>query len=64
MKAFPAIRMGQASPDTEGMDLRDYFAAMAMQGMMDGNLYPSAIKAIAVVAYQMADQMMEIRNDS
>ena len=63
MKAFPAIRMGQASPDTEGMDLRDYFASSAMQRMMEGPLNPSALRAIALVAYQIADEMIKVRKE-
>jgi hypothetical protein len=60
MKAFPVANM-EGSEDDLGMDLRDYFAAKAMQGMMDGNLHPSALKAIALVAYQVADEMMKAR---
>jgi len=30
MKAFPATRMGESSPETEGMDLRDYFAGQVI----------------------------------
>jgi hypothetical protein len=61
MKAFP--RPNTIHPDDLGMDLRDYFAAKAMQGMMDGNLHPSALKAIALVAYQTADEMMKARKE-
>lgn len=50
----------------EGMTLRDYFAAKAMQAIMAGQ-YPitkqhDAASRIALAAYQMADAMMEARN--
>ena len=60
MKAFPIANM-EGSEDDLGMDLRDYFAAKAMQGMMDGSLMPSGLKAISLVAYQLADEMMKAR---
>jgi hypothetical protein len=56
MKAFPQ--------DSDGrfMDLRDYFAAQAMQGLL------STVKDeewmyddVAAIAYDMADTMMEVR---
>jgi hypothetical protein len=62
MKAFPIANMEGHSNDL-GMDLRDYFAAQALQGMTGGSIHPGAIKAIALVAYQVADAMMEARND-
>ena len=64
MKAFPAYEYQKAHGQmmaVGGMDLRDYFAAKAMQGMMEGSLNPSALRAIALVAYQIADQMIEVR---
>jgi hypothetical protein len=65
MRAFPNFR-------SEGMELRDYFAAKAMQGLipqvremfMDGTLedwHDDAIPEIAKDAYKMADAMMEAR---
>jgi hypothetical protein len=54
MKAFPNVT------NEKGMDLRDYFAAKAMQAYVAGDydLYPHEI---AKRAYQMADWMMEAR---
>jgi hypothetical protein len=73
MKAFPAIRMGTASPDTEGMDLQDYFAAMAMQAIISNNeLLLKAVDfykpcgselSVARLAYDQAEAMMEARNN-
>ena len=55
MKAFPTHR-------EEGMELRDYFAAAALQGMLaeDGG---GAVDNhhLAEVAYAVADAMMEAR---
>ena len=54
MKAFPNVT------NEKGMDLRDYFAAKAMQSFLAGNydLYPGeAVKK----AYQVADAMMKER---
>lgn len=55
MKAYPNSEVhGQL-----GMDLRDYFAAKAMQAMLSwedcGNF------SVSKEAYQMADAMMEAR---
>ena len=68
MKAFPATRMGQSSPETEGMDLRDYFAAKAMQalaceqlGTESGDDWQTEIDRLALMSYSVADAMMEAR---
>ena len=52
MKAYPQ--------DSDGrfMDLRDYFAAQAMQGLIDLITHP---KDVARNAYIIADAMMEAR---
>jgi hypothetical protein len=42
----------------KGMTLRDYFAAKAMQGLMDAAM---PMPEIAQAAYQMADDMLEAR---
>lgn len=60
MKAFPNNR-------SEGMDLRDYFAAKAMQGMLakHGAVYGKKAaendKSGAIRAYKIADEMMKAR---
>jgi hypothetical protein len=60
MKAFPNHR-------SEGMDLRDYFAAKVIQGEIshDGLLYGDRAdendRLAAKRAYKMADAMMEAR---
>ena len=65
MKAFPTTMQSwdiYNGRDLSGMDLRDYFAAKAMQGLL------STVKdeewqydEVAAVAYEMADVMMKER---
>ena len=54
-QAFPVGYNGH-----EGMTLRDYFAAQAMQGMMVENDDP-VCDYIAKRAYKMADAMLKAR---
>jgi hypothetical protein len=69
MKAFPSPHWKQS--EYEGMDLRDYFAAAAMKGLItvvkgcelgrDGStIMPDSIR-LANVAYGIADAMMKAR---
>ena len=68
--AFPIV--GQWGVTEQGMTLRDYFAAKAMQGMFanpddsheqyDLN-YKDYTEEIARCAYCMADAMMKARTD-
>jgi len=53
MKAFP----NPNNTDQEGMDLRDYFAAMALQGLIAGQSTNSCATA-AYRAYSFANAMM------
>lgn len=60
--AFPAPA-GVAHITEQGMTLRDYFAAKAMQGVLAGwttSMPPKEILAIA--AYEYADAMLKVRN--
>jgi len=64
MKAFPRADMKFNSfvSDELGMDLRDYFAAKAMQGMLSENSgirYPT--DELVDFAYKVADAMMKAR---
>jgi len=63
MKAFPGNRF-------EGMELRDYFAAKAMQGLIESKIVmdicESSVNAelpeiVAIMAYDLADLMMKAR---
>jgi molybdopterin-guanine dinucleotide biosynthesis protein A len=57
MKAFPTVS-GQT-----GMDLRDYFAAAALQGLLAGMQkgQEAQVLFVPVAAYKIADLMMEAR---
>lgn len=66
--AFPYSALMPSGPtmfaDSEGMTLRDYFAAKAMQGLLE--LAPKdkqqwTNKLTAETAYKMADAMLEAR---
>jgi len=67
MKAYPYIHKHPTTGNTtmaEGMDLRDYFAARALQGFCNSrshvDLKGHAI-ASAKVAYELADAMLKAR---
>jgi hypothetical protein len=81
MKAFPNLQltvseMGQVRAINEintGMDLRDYFAAQAMQGMLSNPEFLQVVtkeevngsdcaSRVAKVSYKYADAMMEARD--
>ena len=44
-----------------GMSLRDYFAAKAMQGDLVSGVHPDNFDATAKRAYKMADAMLKAR---
>ena len=66
MKAYPFIHKHPTSGQTsmaEGMDLRDWFAGLAMQGLIDND---GLFSEIPTQAYAIADAMMkarEVKND-
>jgi len=62
LTAFPFV----ASDDTgmiinTGMNLRDYFAAKAMQGFMGSSWNVKSFEEMATKAYELADAMMKAR---
>jgi hypothetical protein len=59
MKAFP-LKAVNKFDDSEGMDLRDYFAAKAIQGLLASNVNAS-VDSFAEKAYEIADAMMKER---
>ena len=62
IKAFPKTNEALTYPRQDGMDLRDYFAAKAMQALLNSSYYQSADDdKIAKYAYEAADAMMEAR---
>jgi hypothetical protein len=70
MKAYPFIHKHPTTGNTkleEGMDLRDYFAGIAMLGFMSQpNGCNDKDQTIAWMAYGVADEMMkqrEVKND-
>lgn len=65
MKNEPAFPTDTGFGYKEGMNLRDYFAAKAMQGIMVGQ-YPitkelDAEHRISKAAYHLADAMLKAR---
>lgn len=67
MKAFPwSIDNGESVRGENGMDLRDYFAAKAMQGLIhhfDFMTFRDDPKRLANWAYDAADEMMKARGE-
>jgi len=65
MKAYPFIHKHPTTGNTkleEGMDLRDWFAGIAMQAILTNHkLEDCDDDVVALNAYQMADFMMEQR---
>jgi hypothetical protein len=69
MKAFPSIAfdsIGQITSLEDGMNLRDYFAAKAMQSLINEKYWhdpKGGIHQISIAedCYAMADAMMEAR---
>lgn len=63
--AFPLPLGAETAAGAEGMTLRDYFAAKAMQGMFAADTDESfiLIEDKAAVAYEMADAMLAARGD-
>ena len=65
MKAFP-IQNAALNEEHHGMDLRDYFAAAALQGFC-ANISRDLtlnIGHFTKLSYKIADEMMEVRNES
>ena len=58
--AFPAPA-GVQHITEQGMTLRDYFAAKAMQGLLSGKLINTKTAVIAQDCYAMADAMLKAR---
>ena len=65
-----SIAAGMAHPDPQGMSLRDYFAAKAMQAWIstfinDEHPHPgeclASANGVSILSYKMADAMLEAR---
>jgi hypothetical protein len=67
MKAFPTTYRNydeNISHDCTGMDLRDYFAAKALQGIVDSSVEAGLeTTQIADAAYRIADAMIKARTE-
>jgi len=72
MKAFPTPTFSindearvTAVGGEGGMDLRDYFAAQALQALIirEGKKFDGVINVLTTTAYQYADDMMKERNE-
>ena len=62
--AFPILQDGCQFPRAEGMTLRDYFAAKAMQSyLLDKDRDSFTFEQWAQASYEMADAMLEARGD-
>ena len=59
--AFPLVHGGHPMPYNEGMTLRDYFAAKALQGLCAGRKEYELSRESASYAYELADEMMKQR---
>jgi hypothetical protein len=60
--AFPVNT--SCAPDYDGMTLRDYFAAKAMQGMLasaDSWINKDEVEDFATICYALADGMLKAR---
>ena len=67
MKAFPIANM-EGDDEFLGMDLRDYFAAHAMQVLLKRKFDKNSneafqIEMLTIDAYEIAGEMMRARND-
>ena len=58
LPAFPSVH---AELGAQGMTLRDYFAAKAMQGLLAIGFDSANIEEDAAAAYMMADAMLKER---
>lgn len=69
MKAFPSknapyyINEDGASAHQSGMDLRDYFAAKAMQAMLVNRNEAVYLQEMPKICYQWADAMIKARTE-
>lgn len=58
--AFPVVGVAQ-DHQFNGMSLRDYFAAKAMQTLINETQTLDIVRAVAISAYEIADAMLEAR---
>jgi len=64
MKAFPTLADNGHITTQDGMDLRDWFAGMALTSIaLHGIEIDEPLSDIAELAYALADAMMRARGD-
>jgi hypothetical protein len=64
MKAYPFTHRHPTTGVTtssEGMDLRDYFAGLAMQGLLASDVVDT-MEVFAITSYQIADLLLKARS--
>jgi len=64
MKAFPVeFKWGKELDGYNGMDLRDWFAGLAMQAIIgrEDNRFTTTLEFVGGKAYQYADAMIKAR---
>ena len=61
--AFPSTWENETGKlcDDQGMTLRDYFAAKALQGMLAETSLKATVEEFANKSYELADAMMKAR---
>lgn len=59
--AFPTAADNGHAINQDGMTLRDYFAAKAMQGDFNAGVSDNEFEAVAKRAYKAADAMLKAR---
>jgi hypothetical protein len=64
MKAFPTTADNGHSENQDGMELRDYFAAHIIQGLLANNTTCDNDETVIESAWGLADKMIKARNDS
>jgi len=61
----PAYPSSYTLPENWGVTLRDYFAARAMQSILnDSSWHGHTCKTAALESYEMADEMMKVRSNT
>ena len=63
MKAFPSPHDPKTGTMQFGMELRDYFAARAMQAMISEPSLTATPDEFATKAYEIADAMLKARDE-
>lgn len=58
--AFPNMAFGSTRNEQQGMTLRDYFAAKAMQALVEKSYFDTTAR----LAYEIADAMLKAREQN